>query len=120
MRNNRKRRPLPATMERSRSCLMHECQAMVSGGERSPTIIIPALVPSSCNRKHASLSENGEAAHPLVGLVSLPQPRQYFQSAVTVGGQQSHPGLIILYRFHGVVADAAVGAAGVETGLGQP
>ncbi len=117
--HNRARRPLPATMKQSRSCLMHECRAMVSGGERAPTIITPALVPSSCRRKQASPGANGESAHPLIGLVSLPQPRQHLQPAVTVGGQQSHFGLIVLHRLHGVVADAAVGAAGVEAGLGQ-
>ena len=54
------------------------------------------------------------------GLTALPQPRQHLQPAITVGGQQPHLGLIILHGLHGVVADAAVGAAGVEAGLGQP
>ena len=55
-----------------------------------------------------------------VGLPALPQPRQHLQPAITVGGQQPHLGLIILHRLHGVVADAAVGAAGVEAGFCQP
>src|SRR5260221_2635913 len=44
-------------------------------------------------------------------LSALPQPRQHLQSAVTVGGQQPHLGLIIPDRLHGVRADAAVGTA---------
>jgi hypothetical protein len=51
-------------MDHGRSCLMDECQVMASGSERSPTIITPALVPSSCHRKQASLSANDESAHP--------------------------------------------------------
>src|SRR5947199_4293891 len=54
-----------------------------------------------------------------VWLPALPQPRQHLQSAIPVGGQQSNLGLIILHGLHGVVADAAVGAAGVEAGLCQ-
>src|SRR6267378_1185594 len=56
---------------------------------------------------------------PTNSLRPLPQPRQHLQSAVTVGGQQPHLGLIIPDRLHGVVADAAIGAAGVEAGLGE-
>src|SRR5258708_22623742 len=52
-------------------------------------------------------------------LSALPQPRQHLQSAVTVSGQQPHLGLIIPDRLHGVVADAAVGTAGVEARLGE-
>src|ERR1700684_3618884 len=52
-------------------------------------------------------------------LRTLPQSRQHFQSAVAVGGQQPHLELIIMDRSHGVVADAPVIAAGVETGLGE-
>src|SRR6267378_5401698 len=56
---------------------------------------------------------------PTNSLRPLPQPRQHLQSAVTVGGQQPHLGLIIPDRLHGVVADAAVGTAGVEARLGE-
>src|SRR5438552_3474201 len=52
-------------------------------------------------------------------LRSLPQPRQHFQSAITVGGRDPRLGLEILDGLHGVVADPAVGAAGVETGFGE-
>jgi len=37
--------------------------------------------------------------------------------ACTSAGKQAHLGLIILHRLHGVVADAAVGAAGIERRL---
>jgi hypothetical protein len=55
-------------MEHGRSYLMHECQVMASGGERSPTIINPMLAPSSCHRKQASLGANDESAHPFTEL----------------------------------------------------
>jgi hypothetical protein len=62
--NNRKRQPLPARMEHGRSCLMDECQVMASDMELSPTIIIPALAPTSCYRKQASLAANDKFAPP--------------------------------------------------------
>jgi hypothetical protein len=62
--NKRKRRPLPARKEHGRSYLTDECQVMVPGRERSPTIIIPTLAPSSCHRKQASLGAKDEPAHP--------------------------------------------------------
>jgi hypothetical protein len=43
---------------------MDECQVMAPGRERSPTIIIPTLAPSSCHRKQASLGAKDEPAHP--------------------------------------------------------
>jgi hypothetical protein len=42
-------------MEHSRSYLTDECEETVSGTEPASTIITPALAPSSCRRKQASL-----------------------------------------------------------------
>ena len=49
----------------------------------------------------------------------LPQLRQHLQPAVAIGGRDPGALLEILDRLHGVVADAAVGAAGIKAGLGQ-
>src|SRR5882672_8494552 len=71
-----------------------------------------------------SLSSGARSRDPLArndgGSTALPQPCQHLQPAVTVRGQQPHPGLIIPDRLHGVIADPAVGATGVETGFCQP
>ena len=66
----------------------------------------------ACHR--AALAMTGKQS------AALPQPRQHLQPAIAVGGLQPRLHLIIPDRLHGVVADAAVGAAGVEAGLGQP
>src|SRR5579872_3644550 len=50
---------------------------------------------------------------------TLSQSCQHFQSAIAVGWRQSNLGLIIPHGLHGVIADPAVGAAGVKAGLGQ-
>src|SRR5665213_1910495 len=54
-----------------------------------------------------------------MSLIPLPQPRQHLQAAVTVRRRDAHFGLVIPDCRHGVVADAAVGAAGVKTSFGQ-
>src|SRR5215469_279423 len=51
---------------------------------------------------------------------TLPQPLQHFETTITVGRRDPDLGLEILDRLHGVVADASVGAAGIEAGLGEP
>src|SRR6185369_12458043 len=53
-------------------------------------------------------------------LTALPQARQHFQPAVAIRGLQSHFDLIVAHRLHGIVADAAVGAASIKACLGQP
>src|SRR5581483_1198996 len=55
-----------------------------------------------------------------LALVALPQSREHFQATIAVGREQAHLGLIILHRLHGVVADAAVGAARIEACIGEP
>src|SRR2546421_18091 len=50
---------------------------------------------------------------------TLPEPRQHLQPAVPVSRQQPHLGLIVPDRLHGVVADPAICASGIEAGLGE-
>src|SRR3954453_2000261 len=53
------------------------------------------------------------------GSTALPEARQNLQSAVTVSRQQPNLGLIILDRFHRIVAYAPIGAAGIEARFGE-
>src|SRR5262249_49345469 len=50
---------------------------------------------------------------------TLPQSRQHFQAAIAVGGHEPSLDLEILDGLHRVVADPAIGAAGIEACLGQ-
>src|SRR3954447_7879203 len=50
---------------------------------------------------------------------ALPQLCQHLQAAITIGGADAGLCLEAADRLHGVIADAAVGAAGVEAGCGQ-
>src|SRR5260370_19660702 len=53
------------------------------------------------------------------GSEALTQPRQELDAGVAVGGLHADLALEFLDRGHGVVADAAIGAAGVETKGGE-
>src|SRR5216684_7599164 len=53
------------------------------------------------------------------GSKSLPQPGQHLEPRIAVGGLEAHLALERAYRDHGVAADPAVGAAGVEAERGQ-
>src|SRR5712691_11031863 len=49
----------------------------------------------------------------------LAQPRQHLQAGVTVGGREAGFALKIAHRQHGLAADAAVGAVGIEARGGE-
>src|SRR5579859_7410982 len=55
----------------------------------------------------------------LRALRTLPQPRQHFQAAIAIGRCDPRLDLKVPDRLHGVVAGAAVGAAGIEAGPGE-
>ena len=82
------------------------------GSERVQLRVIDVAVPDPGPADNSLGGTNDQ-------LSSLAQPRQHLQSGIAVGGQSPSRGLKILHRLHGVVADAAVGAAGIEAGLGQ-